>query len=126
MLFNAKTILVEEQEWDCLTYSWGDKGLNTFLKVINPKVNIIVQLEFELAYYDVTVQHINYYTMWTIVNATSLKHDKKNWILIFNCSSFKRLKHRFQFNIAFFSVYPTKKIQIQEMYLIEVREVKRF
>ena len=29
---------------------------------ISPKVNIIAWLEFKLAYYDVTVQHINHYT----------------------------------------------------------------
>ena len=31
-------------------------------KGISPKMNVIVQLEFELVYYDVTVQHFSHYT----------------------------------------------------------------
>ena len=54
-----KGILVEEQQGYYWTHSccWGGviRGFNTF-----PKVNIIVQLEFELAYYDVVVHHIIY------------------------------------------------------------------
>ena len=34
-------------------------------KGISPKVNVIVQLEFELAYYNFTVQLVNHYTMET-------------------------------------------------------------
>ena len=30
---------------------WWDKGVRTFPKGISPKVNLIVQLEFEVAYY---------------------------------------------------------------------------
>ena len=30
-------------------------GVHTFLKGISPKVNVIAQLKFEPAYYDVTV-----------------------------------------------------------------------
>ena len=30
-------------------------------KGISPKVNIIARLEFELAYYNVEIQHANYY-----------------------------------------------------------------
>ena len=37
-----------------------------FPKDFKPKVNTLARLEFELAFYDVTVQHINHY-----VNATS-------------------------------------------------------
>ena len=44
---------------------WKDKEVNNFAKGINPKVNVIVRLEFELAYYDVTVQHISQYAMGT-------------------------------------------------------------
>ena len=33
-----------------------DKGTHTCFKSICPKVNIIVRLEFEIAYYDVAVQ----------------------------------------------------------------------
>ena len=36
-------------------------GVYTFPKGISPKVNVIAWLEFELAYYDVKVQHVNHY-----------------------------------------------------------------
>ena len=32
-----------------------DKGVHTFLKGVSLKVNVIVQLKFEIAYYDVAV-----------------------------------------------------------------------
>ena len=32
-----------------------------FPKSISPKVNVIARLEFELAYYDVIVQHFSHY-----------------------------------------------------------------
>ena len=47
-LSNAKTVLLEEQHWCSLTYNSGEKGVHTFPKDINPKVNVIAQLEFEL------------------------------------------------------------------------------
>ena len=59
-LFNAKAILLEEQYY--LTNSWEDKGVHTFPKGICPKMNIIAQLENELAYYDSAVHHFNHYT----------------------------------------------------------------
>ena len=46
-LFNAKAILVKEQQWYYLTHNLGDKGIYTFPKSISLKVNIIVQLEFK-------------------------------------------------------------------------------
>ena len=61
-LFNAKAILLEEQEWYYLTHSWEDKGVHTFPKGICPKVNIIARLAYELAYYDSAVQLVNHYT----------------------------------------------------------------
>ena len=48
-LFNAKAILVEEQKWYYSNHSWKDREFGTFPKGISPKVNVIVQLEFELA-----------------------------------------------------------------------------
>ena len=39
------------------------KGVCTFPKGISLKVNSIVQLEFELAYYNVKVQQISHYAM---------------------------------------------------------------
>ena len=63
-LFNAKALLLEEQQWYYLTLSWEDKGVHTFPYGICPKVNIIAQLEFELANYDSAVHRFNHYTMW--------------------------------------------------------------
>ena len=37
--------------------------VHTFPKRISPKVNVIVQLKFQLAYFEAAVQHFNYYTM---------------------------------------------------------------
>ena len=56
-------ILVEEQWWYYSTYSWGNKRIYTFPKGISPRVDIIVWLEFELAYKDVRVLHISHCTM---------------------------------------------------------------
>ena len=41
------------------------KSLHTIPKSISSKVNAQVPLEFELAYYDVAFQHINYYAIGT-------------------------------------------------------------
>ena len=58
-LFNAKAILIEGQLWYYLTYSERVyKRVCTFPKGISPKVNVITQLEFELAYYDITFYDI--------------------------------------------------------------------
>ena len=38
-----------------------DEGIHTFFKGISPKVNVIARLEFELAYYDIIVQHVSHY-----------------------------------------------------------------
>ena len=45
-----------------LTISLGgcNKRVHSFLKCVRPKVNVIAELEFELAYYDVTDQHISH------------------------------------------------------------------
>ena len=54
-------------ELDCLglTHSWVDKGVHTFPKGMYPKVNVIAQLEFELAHYDSAVHRLNHYTTRT-------------------------------------------------------------
>ena len=41
-LFNAKVIIVKEQKLYYLTHRWEDKGVHTFPKDINSKVNRIV------------------------------------------------------------------------------------
>ena len=60
-LFNAKSILLEEQLRYYLTHSCEDKGFHAFPKSICPKMNPIAWLEFELAYYDSTIQRFNHY-----------------------------------------------------------------
>ena len=44
---NAKAIFIEDQQWYYLTHSWRYKGVHTFPKGINSKVNIITWLEFK-------------------------------------------------------------------------------
>ena len=38
-------------------------GVRTFPKVINTKVNVMAQREFELAYYDIIVKQVSHCTM---------------------------------------------------------------
>ena len=64
-LFNAKAILLEEQELHYLTNGWDDKIVHTFPKSICLKVNVIARLEYELAYYDFVVHRFNHYTTRT-------------------------------------------------------------
>ena len=64
-LLNDKFILQEEQKWYYLTHRWEDNGVHTFPNSICPKVNVIAWLEFELTYYDSTVQHFNHYATGT-------------------------------------------------------------
>ena len=47
-LFDAKSILLEEQQRYYLTHRWEDKGVHTFSKGICPKVIVKARLEFEL------------------------------------------------------------------------------
>ena len=44
-----------------LLNSRGDKGVHAFPKRINLKINVIAQLEFELAYFDSTDRNVNHY-----------------------------------------------------------------
>ena len=52
----------------------------TFPKVIYPKLNVIAQLEFKLAYYNSAIQCYNYYTMRTIppMCQCTIYHDTNN------------------------------------------------
>ena len=50
-----------------------NKDVHTFPKGISPKVNVIARLEFELAYYDVTVHYVSHYD--TGIPLQSLKVD---------------------------------------------------
>ena len=49
-LFNAETILIEQQSYYSTQSRGGDKGVHAFLKGTSPKVTVIEWLEFELAY----------------------------------------------------------------------------
>ena len=40
-------------------------GGDNFPLVINPKVNVLARLEFELGYYDVAAKHVSHYTTRT-------------------------------------------------------------
>ena len=53
--------MVEEQQWYYLTHIWEDKWVRTFPNGINPKINAIARLDFELMYFDVATQHFNHY-----------------------------------------------------------------
>ena len=48
--------------WSYLTHNYEDKGFQTFPKGISPKVNVITQLEVELANYNAEVQYVSHYT----------------------------------------------------------------
>ena len=39
--------------------------VHTFLESISQKVNVVVQLEIELVYNDILVQHVSHYTLGT-------------------------------------------------------------
>ena len=57
MLLNTKATIVKQQ-WYYLANSWNPSGVPIFRKVISPKVNVIAQMEFELAYLEATVRHV--------------------------------------------------------------------
>ena len=54
-LFNAKSTFLEREYWYYLIYSWEERWVHTFCKSICLKVNVIARLEFELAYYNITM-----------------------------------------------------------------------
>ena len=41
------------------------KRCNAFLQSISPKINIIVQVDFKLTYFEAAVQHFRHYNMET-------------------------------------------------------------
>ena len=75
-LFNAKASLVKKkkkrEQWYNLTLSWvGDKGVHAFLKGTRPKMNIIVPLEFELAYFEAAVHYFSHVKSVQVVQRLS-------------------------------------------------------
>ena len=68
-LCNNENILLEEQQWWYLTHSCGgDKGVKTLGQSFCQKVNVIAQLQFELAYYNSAVQWCNHYNSRTYLS----------------------------------------------------------
>ena len=48
-LFNAKSIIVAEEQWYYFTHNWGYKVIHILSQGFSPKVNVKSWLEFELA-----------------------------------------------------------------------------
>ena len=71
MLFNAKTILVE-QWWYYLIHSWEDKEVYTFYKCISTLINAIARLEFEVTPLDVEAQNFNHYVTINLASFSSI------------------------------------------------------
>ena len=42
-----------------LTHNKSDKSVDTFLKCVSPKMNIMAELEFESTYYEVSVKYVS-------------------------------------------------------------------
>ena len=59
-LFKTKFLLVQETKWQYLINGWEDKKIHTFPVGINPKVNVIARLDFELAFYGAAFIHISH------------------------------------------------------------------
>ena len=61
-LFNAKTSIIEKKNISGIIYPWA-KGLEEVYSLpdgISPKMDVIARLEFELTYYDVSVQYVSH------------------------------------------------------------------
>ena len=54
--------------------SGGNKEVHSFCKDINPKVNVIERLEWEIAFYDVPILHFTYYA--TETSSCNIRHIK--------------------------------------------------
>ena len=76
--YYAKPFLIEKQRWYYLTYNWRNKRVHTYLKFISPKVNVIERLEFELSYFDATIQHFIHYATGTFL-LHELRKMQKKW-----------------------------------------------
>ena len=60
MLFNAKAILFEQQLRHYLINGRIDERFHLFSKCITPKVNVVGRLDFEIANFEVVVQHFSH------------------------------------------------------------------
>ena len=88
-----KPFLVEEQLWYYLTNSWGNKCVHTFSKNNSPTMNTIAQLEFEHAYYNLTVQHISHYITGTppFLFYTAIEKKPLECVFVIICFSTENL-----------------------------------
>ena len=59
-----------------LTQSKRDQGLRTFLKGINPRVNVKAQLGFRLPFFEATVQHFSHFGPGTYLSSFSLSFNE--------------------------------------------------
>ena len=69
----SKPPFQKERYWYYLTHRWKDKRVYIFPQSIYSKVNVIVRLEFELAYYDSIVYRFNHYTTRILSKSVSVK-----------------------------------------------------
>ena len=58
-----------------------DKEVHTFLKCIIRKANAIRKLEFEHAYYDIAILHVNHYATETFTGEINRKHYFRSTLL---------------------------------------------
>ena len=93
-LFNAKSILVIEEQWYYLTYCLRDKEVHTFPKGISTIV-------FELVYFEATFKHFTHYAMGSrpfsskiFGNAMTLGYDSLQRRPLIKDNSFQRTKSK--------------------------------
>ena len=67
----------------------AEKGVHAFPKGISPEMNVIVRLEFELAFYDVTVDHASHYATGNLPTWNLRLFFKNSWVKI--CKVFDEL-----------------------------------
>ena len=93
-------MLVEEQQWYYLTYSWWNKKINNFPKGICVKMNIKVYLEFELAYFEVAVQHFSHNAMGASPNRLKYCYTILKILFNINCLHTVKWFRVLQFNFT--------------------------
>ena len=95
------------QSSEILFNPWWVRRFNTFSKGTSPKVNLIARLEFELVYFEATVQHFSHFCTGT---PTQAKKENKfipySVLFIFSINfSFYFSLISFFFLILFFHVF---------------------
>ena len=109
-LFDAKSILVEKQRLGYSTHSWRKMEFILPLpKGISPKVIALARLEFELAYYDVAINHVSHYAIGTHLEADmTLLYELSSRLSFMNiCGTI------YFYNLAIYSLWPCLHFQNQ-------------